>query len=334
MAKNYELVQEELWLYISSLEDQLRNIQKESDLNFFKQNRFALFADQQRDRYLHSKNLLVAKEFECLDSKEKLKTDLKEIKQESQCLGYKYEDIVQQGLESVDEVSRRILRRRSVNKVIQNKERLLREENFFYELAKRDAIHNELFDEIKQCSYEEELNENSSKFYSEMYNFSTSKQEILKDKWSFDKSTETDFEIEKLQDYFCGLNEEIKKALERRRDEIATLKREKEMLLSEFQKSMKKNAEEQSLKKQESPNIRFSFNRQTDSNSSFHLPKQQSGTYIENLLLQNYELSNRLKTAETENKDLKMQFWSAYRKIHQDASVKVFVLEEILRQTK
>lgn len=331
MAKNDKLVQEELRLYISSLEDQLRKIQNESDMNFLRQSRFALFLEQQQDRYLQTNNLLAAKEFESLDSKDKLKADLKRIQQENQCVGLDYKGIIEQGLESVDELSRKIEGRMSVNKTVQDNERLLGEENFFLELAKRDAINNEFFGDVKKLPYEKKLSENSSKFCDEMYNFSSDKQEILKDIWNFDKSTESDPEIERLLDYFRGLGEEIKKALEKKRDEIAALKKEKEMQMSELKKFLKKNAE---LEKIEEPKKKFSFKRQTESNTYCHLSSEkQWDADFDNLLLQNYELSNRLKTAETENEDLKEQFWSAYRKIHQDASFEAF-LWEVKLETK
>lgn len=323
-------VQEELRLYISSLEDHLRNIQNDSSMQFFKQGRFALDTEQQREKYLLSKNLLDAKEFEGFPSKEKFKECLRRFEQELHCVGLGYKDRVKQGLEFVGDISTRLSGRVSKNKIVQDKGRTLVEENFFNELAKRDAINNELFGNNMEHSFEKLVVEKATEFQDAMYNFSTTKQGILSSIWNLEKSSETDdAEVERLKDYFHQLDQEIKRTLDERRDRIAKLKREQESLTSELNKSLKKNAEE--LKKEKTHKIPFKFTLQTDTGSSCSSSELHQDADIENLKLFNYELTARLSTAKTENEDLKKQFWSAYRKIHQVMEFKTFVLEEMLR---
>lgn len=321
-------VQEELRLYISSLEDQLRNIQSDSSMHFLKQGCLALHTEQQKERYLQSKNLLVAKEFKGLQSKEKFKECLRHFEQELHCVGLGYKDRVKQGLEFVGDISFRLSGRVSKNKIVKDKARTLNEENFFNELAKRDAINNELFGNNMEHSFEKLVVEKATEFQDAMYNFSITKQEILSSIWNLEKSSETDAEIEKMKDYFHELDQQIKRTLDDRRDEIARLKRELDSLTSELSKSLKKNAE---LKKEKMQKTPFKFARQTDTGSSCCSSELHRDDDIENLKLFNYELAARLRTAEMENEDLKKQFWSAYRKIHQVMEFKTFVLEEMLR---
>ncbi|GBM81008.1 hypothetical protein AVEN_138281-2 [Araneus ventricosus] len=319
----------ELRYYISRLQQELKQIQNDCNLNSDVKNRLASFVTQEQDISLERKHCLTAKDFKTIDTIREFEDSLKNfrLKSEYNKLRNHEQQVLQSFTGFLNKTSDKLLKDKLERN--QDAERFSAVESLLSEIVTMDMIAGDLFGNFKNWSKELSF-EHVLKCRDAMLQFNAIKQRILNSIWKFDFSDEkpVSVEIEKLQFYFNELHEDNVKALKNWQEKVVFLEDQLEKVYSDLNKALNLNAE---LKKQKCLlNTAASKSKQEGLNNELHI---KGSTYLEidKVAILNLELKNKLKNIEEERMNLKNKFLSNVRKIHRIAEFKSFVAEEIMR---